>query len=472
MSYIGNQPFNTSFVNDVFSGNGSTTAFTMSRSAPSSNSILVTISGVLQDPSTYGVNGATLTFSQAPPSGANNISVRFLGLPASNVTSSAYRSVTDLTATAGQTTFGVSSYTPGYVDVYRNGVKLGSSDFTATSGSTIVLSVAANAGDLIQTISFYISSVVNAIPATAGIISSGYLGAGSVGATQLDNTGAGTGAMTLPTGTTSQRPATPIAGQLRYNSTTGYPEVYSQGSWNSFATVANGLTATTPFTKAADMINQSTNGTYWIKTQNMTSAQQYYVDYTSTTGGPWVRIFLASTDNYNQASYSWDNAQSYNMLLDSAFFMYAFVNTSTNGLTYPWAFRFNDSTTLNGSSDGNKSAFLSTPPMGHGGSGAPLITYMYTIRLADSTVYSGYLRTGISSFGSLCDDSRSGVWGQICLKAGGGGGSGTGSGGYSDFPHYTSFYNSGTDNWAQSNQGYTTNSVDSTKRFGVYCKLN
>ena len=247
MSYIGNQPFNTSYVNDVFSGNSTTTSFTMSRGAPSSNSILVTISGVLQDPSTYGVNGNILTFSQAPITGTNNISVRFLGMPASNVVSTAYRSVTDFTATVGQTTFGVSSYTPGYVDVYRNGVKLGAADFTATNGTTVVLAVAANAGDLIQVISFYISSVVNAIPATAGIISSGYLGAGSVGPTQMDNTGAGTGAVTLPKGTTAQRPSAANEGQLRYNTTDYVVETSQYGFWIQ---EENGYTVVTGKTRA------------------------------------------------------------------------------------------------------------------------------------------------------------------------------------------------------------------------------
>jgi hypothetical protein len=50
--------------------------------APASvNSVIVVISGVLQDPSTYSVSGTTLNFSAAPPTGTNNISVRYLGLP-------------------------------------------------------------------------------------------------------------------------------------------------------------------------------------------------------------------------------------------------------------------------------------------------------------------------------------------------------------------------------------------------------
>jgi hypothetical protein len=106
--------------------------------------------------------------------------VRYLGIPASGVTTTAYRTVTDFTATAGQTTFSVPSYTVGYIDVYRNGVRLGSADYTATSGTTVVLVNAATAGDLVVTESFYVSSVLNAIPATAGSVGTTYLADNSV----------------------------------------------------------------------------------------------------------------------------------------------------------------------------------------------------------------------------------------------------------------------------------------------------
>jgi hypothetical protein len=180
MSYIGNQPTSVAFLTDTFSGNGSTTAFTLSAAPANTSSVLVAVSGVLQDPSTYSVSGTTINFSGAPPTGTSNISVRFLGIPASNVTTTAYRTTTEFTATAGQTTFSVPSYTVGFIDVYRNGVLLGSADYTATNGTTVVLAVGATAGDLIETISFYVSSVLNAIPATTGSVGSGYLADGSV----------------------------------------------------------------------------------------------------------------------------------------------------------------------------------------------------------------------------------------------------------------------------------------------------
>lgn len=181
MSYIGNAPISAAFLVDTFSGTGSQTAFTMTVAPANTSSILVVVTGVTQDPSTYSVSGTTLTFSAAPPSGTSNISVRYLGIPASGVTTTAYRTVTNTTATAGQTSFTIPSYTVGYVDVYRNGVYLPTSDYTATTGTTVVLNNAATAGDTITTVSFYVSSVLNAIPATAASINQSYLASGVAG---------------------------------------------------------------------------------------------------------------------------------------------------------------------------------------------------------------------------------------------------------------------------------------------------
>ena len=58
------------------------------------------------------------------------------------------------TATAGQTTF-AATYDPGYVDAYLNGVKLISgTDFTATSGTSIVLASGAAVGDTVDIVGF------------------------------------------------------------------------------------------------------------------------------------------------------------------------------------------------------------------------------------------------------------------------------------------------------------------------------
>ena len=193
MSYIGNQPTTVAFLTDQFSGTGSQTAFTLSAAPANTASIIVAVSGVLQDPTTYSVSGLTLTFSAAPPAGTGNISVRFLGIPASGIVTTAYRTVTEFTATAGQTTFTPPSYTVGYINVYRNGALLGTADYTATNGTTVVLASAASSSDLVVVESFYVSSVLNAIPATAGAVNSTYLLDGSVTQAKLSTNVAGNG---------------------------------------------------------------------------------------------------------------------------------------------------------------------------------------------------------------------------------------------------------------------------------------
>lgn len=172
MPYIGNPIYQSAFVTDQFSGDGTTTAFTMSVAPAGTTNVLVVVSGVVQDPSTYGVVGTTLNFSAAPPSGTGNISCRYLGVPVTGVTTTAYRTVTEFTATASQTTFTPPSYNVGFINVYLNGVLLGSADYTATNGTTVVLATGASAGNILTVESFQISSVANAISNTAGAVTS------------------------------------------------------------------------------------------------------------------------------------------------------------------------------------------------------------------------------------------------------------------------------------------------------------
>ena len=56
---------------DTFSGNNSTTAFTLSFDPGDENNTRVFIDGVYQSKSNYTVSGTTLTFSSAPPSGTS-----------------------------------------------------------------------------------------------------------------------------------------------------------------------------------------------------------------------------------------------------------------------------------------------------------------------------------------------------------------------------------------------------------------
>jgi hypothetical protein len=84
MPYIGTPAvdrFTSTKAASVFSGDGSTTAFTLDHAVGSDEDILVSVDGVVQEPSVaYAVsNGTTLTFTAAPSSNSgNNIFVYYL----------------------------------------------------------------------------------------------------------------------------------------------------------------------------------------------------------------------------------------------------------------------------------------------------------------------------------------------------------------------------------------------------------
>jgi len=76
----------------------------------------------------------------------------YIGIPPFGNT---VRSVTNVTATASQTTFNITGgYVIGYVDVFLNGVLLTPSDYTASNGLTVVLNSGASASDEFQAVSY------------------------------------------------------------------------------------------------------------------------------------------------------------------------------------------------------------------------------------------------------------------------------------------------------------------------------
>ena len=88
MPYLGNPPAEayTSTVKDSFSGDGSTTAFTLSQPS-TTNDLRVVVENVIQDPTVaYSVSGTTLTFTSAPPTGTNNVYAVNLGPAVQTVT--------------------------------------------------------------------------------------------------------------------------------------------------------------------------------------------------------------------------------------------------------------------------------------------------------------------------------------------------------------------------------------------------
>jgi hypothetical protein len=140
--------------NNTFSGDGTTTTFTLSIAPTNEAHTLVYINGVYQEKSTYSVSGSTLTLSEAPDTG-DSIEVESrktllpTGLTFSNLDSDLF------TATAAQTSFTLVNGTPtakSQTLVYINGVYQNKSTYSLTSGA-IVLSTGADAGDEVEVVS-------------------------------------------------------------------------------------------------------------------------------------------------------------------------------------------------------------------------------------------------------------------------------------------------------------------------------
>jgi len=80
----------------------------------------------------------------------------YLGIPPFGSRTS--RTVTEVVATSGQTTFyPTGGYIPGYLDVILNGVELNSNDYVAVDSLTVTLQQACQVGDELRLVSYALS---------------------------------------------------------------------------------------------------------------------------------------------------------------------------------------------------------------------------------------------------------------------------------------------------------------------------
>ena len=137
--------------------NGITTAFTMYKGTTDflfdpidDRQIIVSLGGVVQQPGVaYTVGtGSSIFFSAAPGAGVSC----FITALYSNASSASSLNKQTYTPAGIQTTFTVTDgYRSGYLDVYRNGIRLvDGSDFTASNGTTFDLVTPATGGDVID----------------------------------------------------------------------------------------------------------------------------------------------------------------------------------------------------------------------------------------------------------------------------------------------------------------------------------
>ena len=226
---------------------------------------------------------------------------------------------TDFTATSGQTSFTV-TYTPALLQgVYRNGIKLGQADYTATSGTAIVLATGAITGDLIQVqyfSSLATTTAVNSISfgstgltpstATSGVVSvAGTLGVGYGGTGLTAGTSGGIPYFSSTSAITSSA------------ALTQYGVVYGGGAGAAPVSTAAGttgqiLTATTggaptwasPAASGATITGTTTSATYYVVGTTLTSgtlstasiSNTNAVSYNANTGALTAVSMVSSSD--------------------------------------------------------------------------------------------------------------------------------------------------------------------------------
>lgn len=123
----------------------------------------ISLGGVIQEPSTdYTVSTSTITFTTAPNAGLDFFGVvRGTAVAIDYANDGNVQTKQEFTATEGQTSFTITGgYTAGYIDVFRNGVRLAADDITISSGTVVVLATPAQAGDIIETVKYKVASIV------------------------------------------------------------------------------------------------------------------------------------------------------------------------------------------------------------------------------------------------------------------------------------------------------------------------
>ena len=306
----------TEMLLNQFTGDGSTTAFTLSNS-PDENLTNVFLSGVYQSKSNYSISGSSLTFSTAPPNGlpievmvAKSVEISIATPADDSVTTAkiANDAVTSdklsnalSTKIAGIETSADVTDTANVVAALSAGtgvsISAGGEIANTSPDQTVALTGAGSASVSGTYPNFTISSTD-----TDTTYSVGDGGLTEVNFTSADNTKLdainqgvattdsptfsnmtlnGTDAILVPVGTTAQRP-TGAAGQLRYNSTTAELEGYTT-EWGS---IGGSAATTAPTLTASDNVITVTNASSYNQPVFLVKSGNNVVDqtYDNATG--------------------------------------------------------------------------------------------------------------------------------------------------------------------------------------------
>jgi len=146
---------------DTFTGNGSTTAFTLSVAPASEDNLIVFIEGVYQNPGDFTLSGTTLTLDVAPANSRKIIVYHVAALVSgNNLTHNQFTCNGSTTAF----TLGLSPIHENNTQVFLDGVYQQKTDY-AVSGTTLTMDTAPANGAILEVMTFT-QTEVNTLPAS------------------------------------------------------------------------------------------------------------------------------------------------------------------------------------------------------------------------------------------------------------------------------------------------------------------
>jgi hypothetical protein len=260
---IGGVVMGKTMVVNTFDGDNSTTAFTLSMDPINEENTQVYVGGVYQPKGTYSLSGTTLTFSEAPPTGTDNIEVNI-----SQVTTLTEVGANSVSSTA------IAANAVGSAEIAANSVD--SSELVTGSIDTIHIG-----DDQVTNAKLAVNSV-SAVELAGNSVTSTQIAANQVGISELN----------LSDGTNGQYLQTDGAGTLSFSTVSGYTdsdvETYLDGGTStptfSTATVTGNLTVDTN-TLYVDSTNNrigigTTSPAYQVEIENTGSNALLVLDRT------------------------------------------------------------------------------------------------------------------------------------------------------------------------------------------------
>ena len=151
---------------DTFTGDGSTTTFTLSVTPANEDAIMVFIDGAYQEKSDYVLTNNSLVLDTAPLS-AEKIAVHITTAAVHDGTSAVNN---QFTATAGQTAFTLTQdpKSENNTQVYINGVYQQKTDYTVV-GTTLTFDTGLTVGDVVEVNMFTVATLGNTDTVTEGV---------------------------------------------------------------------------------------------------------------------------------------------------------------------------------------------------------------------------------------------------------------------------------------------------------------